>query len=916
MSIPGQVLTQLQAIFEKDSQADRITLVWPEPLAEPVTLCEMDGRRLRIVYCCSELAIREQLVAHGEEAADDALRLVILSGIDQARLANDVLARIWRNEPQRISPWRTLQQILAVRQLDPRLTRPDYHWIAEALLSAYGDYKDRVQFGEVLDQDKAWQALSCSLLGFVNDHVDLPSLFQWSLRGGCEQAYAALPQEMKEHIGDWLRPAIPQYEPLLLRILQKGRADQLLAIGLACSVIYHSELSQKGQPARKGQKKLIDEHCLLMGRAVFAERYLGGRFADTKALAAFGREAVAFVEQSLRQQRAKGGSVAVAKPFFDQFDAAEQILAALDLTPLLICSHILPAGFRLRLDAMAEALKQELRGKSQVKTRALLRGLSGHISSYSPTAAAQIMRATMAVRLCEWLHSDVGQVPEGRSLLPNYIHQGGFADWARSKIWQGDVHEQLGHVYQKLSAQVGRRCEQHNEAFASLLAAVARGEPFKNLLLAEQAIEGLVAPLAQKHRVLLLVLDGMSQAVYRELTEDLVAQNWVEWQNEAEPVLGLISTLPSITKASRCSLFSGRLQQGVAADEKRFFASHARLKALASTRYPPRLYHKSDLEQAGSGALATEVRATLAGTEHRITAVVINAIDDQLSNNAQLTVTWKVDTIALLRQVIDAAQEGERVVILTSDHGHVLDCAMPKQAQSEGGERYKPGHCVAEQGEVKLTGARVLAEDNSVVLPWSEKIRYTSRKMGYHGGGSLQEVMIPLGIYASAGMAQAPEGWREVPSYTPDWWHGRSAHGRASVEKDVTVQSNATTIIMDDMFAPSKSAQMNEWVSCDWTSQLLASPVYQQAKRRAGQTVINDELLARMLKFLAANDCQLVIPLLVQKLGIPEPRMRGFLVGAQKLLNVDGYSILAIDRVSETVKLNFERVKTEFELRL
>jgi hypothetical protein len=49
-------------------------------------------------------------------------------------------------------------------------------------------------------------------------------------------------------------------------------------------------------------------------------------------------------------------------------------------------------------------------------------------------------------------------------------------------------------------------------------------------------------------------------------------------------------------------------------------------------------------------------------------------------------------------------------------------------------------------------------------------------------------------------------------------------------------------------------------------------------------------------------------------LGLPEIRLNGLLAGVQKLLNVDGYPLLAIDRVSKTIRLDLASLKTQFEL--
>ena len=145
--IPSPVLAQMQAILTKDAQADRIALVWREPIEPAESVRQISDTALRFVYCPSELAIRERLVEHtsGRE------RLVLLSPFDETRLAKDVLARLWGYEPKRISPWRTLEQLLHVNQIDPRLTGKEYRWVAECLVSTYDRYKTRIQVGEVLD---------------------------------------------------------------------------------------------------------------------------------------------------------------------------------------------------------------------------------------------------------------------------------------------------------------------------------------------------------------------------------------------------------------------------------------------------------------------------------------------------------------------------------------------------------------------------------------------------------------------------------------------------------------------------------------------------------------------------------------------------------------------------------------------
>jgi hypothetical protein len=88
----------------------------------------------------------------------------------------------------------------------------------------------------------------------------------------------------------------------------------------------------------------------------------------------------------------------------------------------------------------------------------------------------------------------------------------------------------------------------------------------------------------------------------------------------------------------------------------------------------------------------------------------------------------------------------------------------------EPGERYR-GQGAARSGECEVAGSRVLTAGGRVVLPWSEKVRYGGNKLGYPGGGSLQEVVIPpAGGLPRCSDPEGPAGWQEVPREYPAWW--------------------------------------------------------------------------------------------------------------------------------------------------
>jgi len=285
---------------------------------------------------------------------------------------------------------------------------------------------------------------------------------------------------------------------------------------------------------------------------------------------------------------------------------------------------------------------------------------------------------------------------------------------------------------------------------------------------------------------------------------------------------------------------------------------------------------------------------------------------------------------------MEAAREAGRVVIITSDHGHVLDHdSVYQQSADENGERYHPvaPGITPSELEVQLSGERVVTANKQVILPWSERLRYTkSRSHGYHGGGSLQEVVIPLGVYINAATRQRVEGWREVPRRLPAWWYSTKAieaempsavdEPTVSVEaptKKAAGKKQAVAEVVEDMFgfaSPAKALSKSAPVvaTSDWVAELLSSPVYGQVRDRAGRTAISDEQMQTLLRLMEKHRWQVMEAVLCSELLIPKLRIRGFLAGAQKLLNVDGYPILSVERDSQTVRLNVADLKKQFEI--
>ena len=70
--------------------------------------------------------------------------------------------------------------------------------------------------------------------------------------------------------------------------------------------------------------------------------------------------------------------------------------------------------------------------------------------------------------------------------------------------------------------------------------------------------------------------------------------------------------------------------------------------------------------------------------------------------------------------------------------------------------------------EVQVAGGRAaLPVEHRLIAPWSEKVRYSFKKNGYHGGVTMQEMVVPVTVLSAAG--------RLAP------WLERSSRGRTVV---------------------------------------------------------------------------------------------------------------------------------------
>ena len=355
-----------------------------------------------------------------------------------------------------------------------------------------------------------------------------------------------------------------------------------------------------------------------------------------------------------------------------------------------------------------------------------------------------------------------------------------------------------------------------------------------------------------------------------------------------------------------------------APQEKAAFASHGALLAHSRAGVPPRLFHKGDLADATN--LAPEVRAAIADPHQRVIGVVYNAVDDHLSGPDQLLHRWTLEDLRLLLPLLREAREARRVVVITADHGHLLEDGTTQVSNGSESDRWRPGTDSRAPHEMAVSGGRVVTSDgsNAVVCLWGESTRYGGCKNGYHGGLSPQEVTVPLAVMVPLGMNLA--GWTPAPPAQPEWWElppiPKSKEAKPAVAQPVRPAGRKPTaqVGQPQLFEETELPPAPAPAAPDWISALLGATIYASQRQLAPPVALPDEKMRALLTALSARSGKLYRPALAQRLALPEIRLGGMLSAVRRMLNVDQAPVLVIDEAAGTVELNIALLHQQFRV--
>jgi hypothetical protein len=856
-----------------------------------------DGDETYVIeQCDSPLALRIALRDDGGPTTTK----VLITGLDEQALSDDILVRLAKRKLFPIDSWQIVKSLFQAHAIDPRLTRD--RWIAENLMEFLPEGGYPAVSGGFLDAETVWPILLGRVVGLNHDRPDLLAILRWSIDSTAVGRFRAAATEFREAAVNWLsETAGPTAAAVFCCIAANERADAL-PIGLAAGVVYNAKA--RGQLEKAAGK--------------MEERYLGRSSPDEGSIARWSAAAGEVIRLQITDPRVKGSLL----------QRADEILQAVGAAGFAHLSSTSPLGFDQRLERFARGLTRLLddQGESPLEELTAARVEIGD-HERAAREPRRVERVDMALRLVRWLAQWGKRAPgEPRSLAEAADYQlveGGFLDWARLTLRTGDPVRELSEAYAQLFARVTEIREAQSREFAELLRAWSEAPSAQpGLIPVERVLEEVVAPLAAQSPVLLIVIDGMSVAVCRELLSDLLRQDWIPLNRAGrESLLSAgLAAIPSVTEISRTSLFCGQLRQGAAADEQAGFAAHPALRTHSKSGFPPLLFHKSALRGDEDAVLAGRVREEVASPNRRIVGVVINAVDDQLLKGEQLDSRWSRDAVPVLPALLHEAKLSRRLVVIASDHGHVLDSDSVYRP-SEGGERWRPAGDAPGEGELRLSGPRVvIPESKTVIVPWSEKIRYGIKKNGYHGGVSPQEMVIPLAVLSP--FDTIPEGWVEVSADMPPWWEEPLAgpvvsEAGPSRAKGVPPRPRQTRLSFatEEDQGPTTEPRAVAQHETGWVGDLFRSPIFGQQKKLAGRSVPPDGVLRAVLSALDQRGGRMTSAALARSVNYPTMRLPGLLAVMQRVLNLDGFAVLTRDEASDTVDLNRALLKHQFDLR-
>ena len=889
-----QVRSLVEDKWQRDIDAVAVGLHVASSMQGPGEV-DFDFGKAKVVRADTVFEVREALLS----AEKDKHRIVVLTGLQQHDLGHDVVGRLARSRLFPVDHWASLSALFKAKELDRSICEPA---IAQALMEyAPPDGYPPVSAG-LLDGGTVWRAICRHVFDMGESEPDLVSLLLWAssekgskrFQKAGDDICASLRRRLINNLGDTANS--------ILRFVESKSGSDALALAVVCQVVFGS-----------GDDSPLDAAAARM------EQYHGNKPIPKTVGRTLGKIAVDAIADLDRHD--------------DPRIAQQHLQRADELIKQFLCEDhayrntLSRMSFEQRLGRLGHAIKAAVAKTNDGTISACevrLEEIAEHRMAKLGRNKDQVSKAEMAVRLVRWLKVKPGKRSSFADQANYQIKEMSFVDWAREPLCRGEDVADLSSAYQLLDQTILQRREETSLTFAKSLADwSAVGSKDAGVLGVEDVLNKVVRSVVDAgNRVLLVVLDGMSWAVCHELLEDIRQDHWFEstLAESGAPPAPVIATIPSITNFSRASLLSGALAKGDQNLEKKNFEANKTLTEICDKRYPPVLFHKKDITEGNRGAISEDISKKLLSTVHKVVGVVINAIDDRLANAQQVIDHWSISRISPLRALLRLARDSGRVVILASDHGHVWHRPDGKYRPHDESNRWRSNDGKCGEDEIVLKGSRVIAGDKSVIVPWTEKVYYGGQQNGYHGGATPQEMVCPLILLTDKTSAYTGLARCEYPK--PEWWSAAPVASLATEEPQVTItvpQKVGPPTLFDfepeeKPVAKTKKESKPTAGGATWIEALLKSQAYKDQRAMIRRHPVEDDVMQACLSALDSSGGIMTPTAFAKAADVPMARLDGLVVKMQRVLNVDGYEILTLDRNENRVELNVGKLKRQFDL--
>lgn len=853
------------------------------------------GGSVPVSPCPSSLAVREALLQRNPDGW-----LVILTDRDDDDLGLGITAHLVGRRLQNPDPWDAVKHGFEATRIDSQLATADHRTdLAMALLNATPDTGWPAARGGILTFDHVMESVAAAHLDLptAGDGLDLATVLEWTLQSDVPRHMTALAARSGPLLADlaagWVAHHAGVLAPAVRPALIGGSAADLVPLGLVARAV---EASEPGSGPRALFRQRASATVPLALWADAAESTIGGLIVHGDATREQARAAL---------------------------HRADQLLDQVEAGSLASSSAVLRASLSQRLAALGEGLRVAVGGApvrassdgpdstlvdagALAKIESAWAAVTGHVLA-DRVGEVRVPRARAGVQLVRWLSAPVENATDFPAVVDRFWQVDAWVDRAVNDATSGVDIEELAQGLRAVLAAVRLRRDSHDTSFAALAVSDAvDGSPLpRGVTYAEDLLASVVFPLARSQGVLFVLADGMSGGVATEIVDDVTTQmdTWLECLPDgATGRLAAIAAFPTLTRVSRASLFCGDLATGEQRVELVGFASLTKAHGLNG-----RLFHKLALDSSEPGfAIAHDVAAAVDDESVNVVACVLNTIDDALDRSDPAGIEWSAESVKHLRPLLDRARRAGRVVVIASDHGHVIERRNGRfeSATSVSSNRSFAYGGAVPAGAIRATGKRVLEHNGDAVLAVDERIRFGPIKAGYHGGAAPAEVVIPVLVLANG---QAPLGWEFAPPQSPAWWRGpRAVSLPANVEAPRKSKPEASEA-QGSLFEPAPQS------SSGLVAQLFASPVWAEQVSRSTNRRVTDEQIARLVDaLLAAPGNRLDAEAAAAALAVAVVRLAGALPQVQRLLNVEQYEVIGRDSDGTSVVLDVALLCEQF----